>query len=341
MSIALNLLILKWRDVSMFGMEYGIKPTVAVIGDLEFPNLLRDAGLIGVGYLMPRHVLQPVALQMGLIFENPVLGKIGFERFLEWIKGSQGNTEAISIEFVEHNAQSYTLCISQGIDQLISRCIPAYLVDWVSPLISVVSYRKKIDIVSGAYFDFKEMAKQRKIHMIAMANRPGFYPVQIHESEIIKDKVFFFQEENIPEYSIGMGAVKSKIKRGFPPKPSVELIEAHRLAVIKHFFPVTYEKYFNQAYFAVIKEELANQYLESEILQAICNIATYYKLERQQKLGIVEKSDSCQFELLKYISQNQETFSDVLREDKIDRELIINQISLDRNIKNQLKKGKL
>lgn len=48
----------------MFGFDYGTKPRVAVVGDLEFPQLLSD-GLVALGYLeIP---------QFGVLVDPPVL----------------------------------------------------------------------------------------------------------------------------------------------------------------------------------------------------------------------------------------------------------------------------
>ena len=35
----------------MFGFDYAIKPKIMIVGDIEFPDLIRKASIFGVGYI--------------------------------------------------------------------------------------------------------------------------------------------------------------------------------------------------------------------------------------------------------------------------------------------------
>ena len=70
------------------GYDYGTKPRVMVLGDMEFSSLLDDS-LLAIGYAVESQFGAMVdAPMLVLIFENESAGRACFARFHGWCEGS-------------------------------------------------------------------------------------------------------------------------------------------------------------------------------------------------------------------------------------------------------------
>ncbi len=86
----------------MFGFDYAIKPKIMIVGDIEFPDLIRKASIFGVGYIsIPQNVLVNQPLKIALIFNNEEYGRKAMLTFRNWINSSNGNEDAFMMDIIE------------------------------------------------------------------------------------------------------------------------------------------------------------------------------------------------------------------------------------------------
>lgn len=132
--------MLKWGD-SMIGLNHSVKTNMILIGDIEFPKLITDAVISGVGYIsIPLNSNYPTP-------QESIKGKEVMNRFLNCIKASKGNMNAFGLDIIEKMMVNiyYLLCIYQEQELLLDRLIPKEIRKYVNSLLSVVPHYKKID----------------------------------------------------------------------------------------------------------------------------------------------------------------------------------------------------
>ena len=79
----------------MIGLDYGVKPNIILIGDIEFPKLITDAVIAGIGYIsIPLNSNDHTPLRVAFMFQDNIKGKEVMDRFVNWIKVSNGNMNA-------------------------------------------------------------------------------------------------------------------------------------------------------------------------------------------------------------------------------------------------------
>ena len=318
----------------MFGYDYGIKPSVMIVGDISFNEYIQKAKILGFGYIsIPQNALENVPLEVALIFENEVYGKKAMQCFMNWINASNGNGDALGLDIIEHKDDNgYTLCFYQDIDCLIKSTVPEHIREWVTPLYAGFTYFKVIDNVSENFTKFKKALKFSKCHILAGSRSRVYteYPA------IVKSKMNVFKEGNIPEnshlqvYGVKKGISIKNGKKEFDKVMSKDA-EENREKNIKYFYPITYQKVTNQGYLNKIVSELGTDYDRVIILQAICNLTLYNRLEKEGRTEVLGKD--YYMEILQYLLDSYESIRSYFPDEGLyTKEMIIEQIKLDKKV---------
>lgn len=78
----------------MTGFDYGIKPSIVVLGDMQFHELLQS-GLQALGYgELPQFGVQIDAPFVAFAFSGEEIAQESFKRLRDWIEGSDGDEDA-------------------------------------------------------------------------------------------------------------------------------------------------------------------------------------------------------------------------------------------------------
>ncbi|HIJ02399.1 TPA: hypothetical protein HA363_07145 [Candidatus Woesearchaeota archaeon] len=317
----------------MIGFDYGIKPNLAIIGDVEYPNLIHDAKPIAIGYGELHHfglLVNPPFTS--LVFENEEKGRECFQRFKNWTKDSDG--DAISLSFIETSAGGYTVCVYPEINHLISRCIPKYLRVEVNPIfMTPIAFPLTVNKISQQYLFFKQQAKQKPF-VFCGASKIGELFL---DSAIQKRQIQFYKENEIPKespeiaYFVTKSTQKSqhKLKREIPSEYPKE-ISNRRWTRLKTFLPITIEKLKYHLSFQNSKDSLLSEgFVNWQVLQAACNIVISLRMCGQPHFKALDQK-SAHLDILEYFLNIFEEPKSFLPSDKyFSIETLREQIILD------------
>lgn len=290
----------------MIGLDYSVKPNMMILGDCEFPQLITDAIIAGLGYIsIPLNPNDSTKLKVAFIFKDSIKGNKVMDRFLSWINSSNGNMKAFGLDVIEKNDGSYLLCFYQEQDLLLERLISREIREWINPLLSVVVHYKCIDSRSEQYYMFKKACEFSKCHIYG-ADTTG--RILSFNKVIIKENIRFYKEDDITEdsflYSFKSGnsfLINKKYRTNLD--NITEVTNFDRIYNIKYFFPITYNAIINCEYFNNILEELEGQFDKSIIIQAICNIVLEYRISQDK----IELNKNSVIDWIQYLVNNYET----------------------------------
>lgn len=258
------------------GFDYGTKPTVAVIGDIGFPELLRR-GLAGLGYsLLPQHGLLVNPPLLVMIFEDADTARECFTRFRGWCQDAPDG-DAVGTTFIEYDSGEYGFCVYQEPRLLVQRLVPEPERSEFEQLMMVTAHLKLFPSQSPHYSWFKSAVRDR-MFVLAPGTKDGEL---ILDLALRKGQVHFYAQDQIPEESIASTFARLEGEAGPPlPRPvSSEMklrprnIAERRRAQLSRFFPVTLERLAFQPSFDELKSQLkAEGYREWQVVQAACNV---------------------------------------------------------------------
>jgi hypothetical protein len=334
------------NDFSKIGYEYGVKPHMIVLGDIEFSKYFVAAKCLGLLYVFSvddrnNHI----PAQIAFLFQNEDPARKFFDCLMSWIERSNNNGDAVSIDFIENNTGGYTIAIFPEINMLIDRNVPEGLRDKISPKMIVETQFKEIDKVSPSYQAFKTNYKKGEKIVV------GYVIGTFNKIEKKSDKYFFktefnfFEKGNIPQNSsaemydfIQNKKNFSKENRPKPPIETEEEISERRLIEIKTFFPVTFNKLNNQGWLNDLIQGLNKKYEKDIIIQAICNIILFERLKKDKEISSGFIKTGYHINILNYLVSTFESFSSYFPDnDFFSIERIENQIKNDqRELKNYL-----
>lgn len=283
----------------MIGFDYSIKPNVMVVGDIEFTNLISEAQILGIGYIsIPQSIMDISPLEIALIFNDEIKGKKTMQRFRNWIEHSGNNSKAFSLDIVEKNDNTYTLCFHQNEKLLVERTIPNEIRDWVYPVIMKVVHFKPMKNKSKLYYMFKEACKFRECTIYG-ANKDMI--IFDFEGKLINNRIKFHKEEELDLSSplrainIENNMINTKLKH--------ENCNMNRIENIKYFFPITYNEIIQNACFREVIEELLSNWEKDIIIQAICNLILKYRMSEDG----VKIENGEEHLIIDYLVNNYET----------------------------------
>ncbi|MGA4501065.1 hypothetical protein ACPA29_26250 [Bacillus bombysepticus] len=318
----------------MIGLEHGIKATVMIMGDMMFSNDLMEAGFIGIAYnKLPKNILEGNCVEIALMFEDKKKGEKAFSNLLSWVEGSNGDGDALELDFIETGESAYTLCVYPNIDRLIARCIKKSLLKWIHPLVASATHFKPIDNVSPQYKDFKKAMKFCRVKVHAIDTFGRFIS---KDKYILKNSVGFYTEENIPEDAFIKTFFDKNNPSGmseFTPPNFLELnedIDSERISKIKNFLPITYEKIIQNDHIKSMILNLNKDYSSAQVIQAICNIVLMERLKIEGKKDIIKDKKNVHMNILYYLDENPEEFNSYFPNfDELTLKQIQQQIQLD------------
>ncbi|MGA9099257.1 MAG: hypothetical protein WB392_10030, partial [Methanotrichaceae archaeon] len=147
--------------IKVFGYDYGTKPQVAVIADIEFPEILRSS-FIALAYdQVPQFGALVNSPLLTMVFKDDDGAQKCFTHFNSWCNSS-GDGDIVGIGFIEFDSGEYGMCIYQEFDHVIKQCIPELLRSEVEPTLMSVGHLKMFPVQSEGYQWFKTLAEKEK-----------------------------------------------------------------------------------------------------------------------------------------------------------------------------------
>lgn len=328
------------NDFSKIGYEYGIKPYLVLLSDINFSEYFVEAKCLGLLYMFGiDENNNQIPVQMAFIFQNEKPAERFLNCLMNWIEHSNNDGDAVSIEFIENNKGGYTVAIFPEMNRFMDRCVPEHLKDRISPIMMVQTQFKEIISVSPSYFAFK--ANHKKAEKIAIGYVIGT-PNKIEkqsEKYFIKTEFNFFEKGKFPQNSsaeiydcIPKNKTLDKQNRLKPPKETIEEIKIRRIEEIKTFFPITYNKLNNQDWLSNILQELNVKFEQDTIIQAICNLILFERLKQEKNLSTDFTKQGYPINILEYLLSTFESFTSYFpADDFFTMENIENQIKNDQH----------
>jgi hypothetical protein len=299
------------------GYDYGIKPRIMIIGDMQFPALLRD-GFIALGYsYAPQFgVLSNVPLLV-MIFNDENIAEECFSSFNIWCYNSKDG-DAISVSFIEFETGEYGLCVYPEFQQLIDRSIPKSYISDIEPIVLGTGFLKMFPKISESYRHFKSVVKESSF--ILAPGTMDYGPIL--DLGIIKKRIYFHQEKEISEQTMESfllqshksNEIEKPFKIPFGTKTNLKEIHELRETQLSRFFPVSLEYLRFNSEFLQIKTQLNQKgYYDWQIYQAACNIIIKHRtpeiFNKDPNLSNELQKDKIKTEILKYLCDNFEDIS--------------------------------
>jgi hypothetical protein len=276
------------------GCDYGVKPRMIVVGDAEFPNLLRQ-GLRALSYeRLSQHGLLVNPPLLGFVFADEATARDCFSRFKGWADDSQDG-DAVGISFIEFETDEYGLCVYPDGTHLVDRCIPPLLRPEVEPIIITVGHLKMFPRRSEAFRWFKRITTTSPT-VVAPATIHGGVMLDL---AVRKMSIPFYTEPDIPDNSTeavllrsrrGDGASERRSALPADARPSAREIAMRRRAQLSRFFPITLERLSFDGQFQQLRSGLVDEgYKTWQIDQAACNLILRW---RQPELFAADDTSS-------------------------------------------------
>lgn len=322
------------NNFSQIGYDYGIKPNLMLIADIEYSNLFKEANCNGLLYMSREGVnKEMIPVEISFIFDNEKPAEKLFDILLSWVEKSNGEGDAVTIDFIENNIGGYTLSIHPEPHRFIDRMLPKELKDRVTPLMMILTHYKEIDSLGQNYLNFKLNHKKSKEIIISYVVGT---PINFKKSKrsFSKKNFQFFKENEIPQHSMALGyTAKEKFNSenlSKPPKPSLQEIEERRKSEMKSLLPLTYSK-LNNLWLGKLQNKLCMHYDLEIIKQAICNLTVLERLKQQPNLTIDLNHKNSSLKILEYLLATYESFDSYYPEDNLyTEESVLRQIENDK-----------
>jgi len=275
---------------SIFGCDYGIRPKIAVVGDLEFQSKLGDH-FVALGYTsVPSFGLLVDPPVLAMLFDTKGSARECFAHFTGWAKGSESG-DAVGIGFVEFESNEYAMCIYQDPEMLLRRTIPEAIRPEVDPMFMALTYMKVFPAQSKGYVWFKTAVRDSPFVLVPAAS--GDAPMM--DLVVTKRSANFYREREVPEHS-PEGAIlrlrasegETELHRPMPEsmKPQPDQVAARRRHQLRRFFPVTLERMqWSEAFKAVRKNLLMEGFHEWQVNQAWCNMSLHRRFPDEFEKG--------------------------------------------------------
>lgn len=326
-------------DFSKIGFDYGLKPHLMLVGDPEFSNLFKAAKCIGLSYEFSKgekDLIKPESLSF--MFENEKPAEDFFNILLNWIDKSNGDGNAVALDFIETNEGGYALGISPDMKIFIDRMIPKSHKEKVSPVAILCTQFKEIPTISKNYLAFKNNIKNIDQFSIGYVIVEKEKIIKKGEKHFIKTEFSFFEENNIPDDHMLISYSAVKKQSDFVKKPRPRLTELplkdfgeRRLLEMKSYLPLTLNRLQNK-WLEVTIEKLEKKHEKDQIIQAICNLTIFERLKQNVDLSSDFTGQGYPNRILDYLLFTFESFDSYYPDDDFyTEERIIQQIQNDKN----------
>lgn len=296
-----------------FGKDYGVKPRLSLVADFEFADNFKKANCTGLMYgFCPDKSDKNIPHELAFMMEHEEFAEKFLDSLVAWKENSKGNSNAVSLEFVELNDGDYMLAIGPDMQLFRKRVTPEHLIDRIDPIMFVASQAKGGMKIGVNYRTFKDnYQKGRRISVRYYLVKDNV-PVKKSERYFIKDEFQFYTEDNIPNQANGHFLVKGKdpkFKPERPPKPSADSaeIEERRVDELKYFFPITY-KWLGHPDWAGLIGSINKSYSHSQIAQAVCNLILLERLKINNPNNIDVNKPSLDLAIIEHLLIVYESF---------------------------------
>jgi len=258
------------------GFDFGLKPTVMVLGDMECAVLEHGGNPKAMGYgRLPEFGLLPAPPFAAVLFENVDKGTEFFRHLKGWSEAS-GDSDAVSLSFIEPDQGGYVVCVYPDLTLLTDRCVPKYLQSETTQVLSFpILFPLTVDEISDNYRWFKEqVAESPFVFGAARANGS-----LVHETLFVKRRVAFYSQRDVPSGSPeetyfkrgraadGEGEFSSNL-----PVDSPEAIRERRRRRMKTLLPIALARLRAMHSFEDARGTLAAKgYVGWQVEQAACN----------------------------------------------------------------------
>lgn len=293
------------------GFDYGVRPHIMSVANLDFSNLWFKAKCIAMAYtVIPQLGLRANLPMAGMVFERFDFAEELFKLMNSWMS-PPCNESAVDIYFIEDKKQNdYHLVIGTNMQQLLLRTFGEDSEKDYLTLGIVIHICKRFPL-SDYFKTFKKIAQNKEVFVCPLKDDSHLkhldgtsITVPVYDDQIgfsigfVKSDIRFLKKESIAPESqehflvdiIDKKEPKMEKPSG-PPIPTSEDVKVQRTKQMKRFFPVTiarlpYNHSFNSA-----KEKLISKYAEWQIVQAACNI---FARANWPEYGHGEKADMIQ-----------------------------------------------
>lgn len=324
-------------DFSNIGYDYGLKPNVMFLGDMEFTNLFLEAKCVGLAYLFEKDHSgeKPFGISFMFLHEEPAANF--FDILLSWVAKTNGDGDAVAMDFIERNDGGYTLAFSCEIRRFLERMTRKDLKDKISPIAVLQTQFKEVDQLGQNYQNFKANYKNTDGIKISYVIVKDMKIVKDCDKHFLKKEFNFFTEENIPTDSMSVAYRGIRGHSDFdaenlpkPPKENAEDLTARRSTEMDSFFPLTVNRLKNKWLFDLV-DKLSKQYNIVEITQAICNLIVFERLKQTENLDGKFTEIGYPMDILEYLLATYESFDSYFpSDDFFTEERVIHQINNDR-----------
>lgn len=321
-----------------FGYDYGTKPQVVVVADMEFPEILRRS-FIALAYVqVPQFGSLINSPLLMMVFKDEDSGHKCFTHFNSWCNAT-GDGDVIGVGFVEFDSGEYGMCIYQDHESLVKQYVSEIHRPEVEPIVMNIGHLKMFPEQSKGYRWFKALVEKEKFILAPGTSEYG----PMLDLGIIKGKAHFFNERNIPENTMENILVKlksgrqSEVQRHSPRelRPKNKEISERRCEQIRRFFPATIERLRLNQEFLKAKNKLKEEgYKEWQIFQAACNICLVCRapelFSSTENISGSGQTDTISIRILDYLLANIEDLSLSLPPlEKLSVEIMHRQIYID------------
>lgn len=317
------------------GLDYGIKPTMALLSNIEFPDLFKKANCSGLMYgFCPDSSGEEIPHELSFMMQNENYAEQFLNILIQWKDNSGGDSNAVALEFVELKNGEYTLVISPDNHLLMERLVPDHLKDRVNPRLITMSQGKAGMRIGKNYLTFRDKyLKDRRIVVRFTIFKDGKY-IKQSSKYFIKTEFQFYNEDNIPNSSNAILAVGNKPGFKLPKPPKIEVNDENLLkrrhSELKYFFPIVCDRVINEKWLESVTSTINKTYTRDQTLQAICNLILFERLQLQKPMAVDFNSASYDMSILEYLMANFESFDSYMPNDTFfTKQKIENQIRLD------------
>lgn len=299
--------------IGNFGMDYGVKPRLSLIADIGFVDNFKKANCCGLMYgFCPDSSGVNLPRELAFMMENEEFAEKFLDSLIAWKANSHGDSNAVSLEFVELNNGDYMLAIGPDIELFMKRMTPEHLTGRIDPIMFVMSQAKGGMKIGVNYKNFRDhYAEGRRISVRYYLVKDNV-PYKKSEKYFIKDKFQFYSEDNIPNRANGHFLVKGKDPKFEPERPPKIFpddpgIENRRNEELKYFFPITF-KTINKPEWAALVGSINKIYTHSQIAQAVCNLVLLERLKLANPKNVDINKPGLDLSLIEHLLVTYESF---------------------------------
>lgn len=296
-----------------FGLDFGLRPKMALLFDTAFVENYRKAECGGLAYFnVVDSEENEEPFEFGFMMKNEKYADLFLDSLLSWQEKSGGDSNAIDMEFLEQKNGEYLLSFGPNYRLTIDRMLPTHLKQYVVPLAFQVFQSKAGMRISPSFRLFRDKyIKGRKVAVRYYIVDENYSVRKKSERYFVKTEFKFSKEGELTGDSLYNPLINREIKKKKPPvksKTDADVID-ERMKKLADFFPLTYMRFFEEGWLAKITKTINTRYSSDQIFQAICNIILYERLKISDVPSKIDTSSAGHdLSLLEHLVNTHESF---------------------------------